>query len=61
MLTTFINTPMSAEADAVCGAAYGQSSPERTTVRAQRLTNQQKITRQPRNTTPGDLTEEAPR
>ena len=25
MLTTFINTLMSAEADAVCGAAYGQS------------------------------------
>jgi transposase-like protein len=33
MLTTFINTLMSAEADAVCGAAYGQTSPERTNVR----------------------------
>ncbi|MHA6781973.1 IS256 family transposase [Pseudonocardia saturnea] len=33
LLTTFINTLMSAEADAVCGAAYGQSSPERTNVR----------------------------
>ena len=30
LLTTFINTLMSAEADAVCGAAYGASSPERT-------------------------------
>jgi len=29
MLTTFINTLMSAEAEAVCGAEYGQSSPER--------------------------------
>ncbi len=33
MLTTFINTLMSAEADAVCGAQYGESSPERTNVR----------------------------
>lgn len=33
MLTTFINTLMSAEADAVCGAAYGESSPERVNVR----------------------------
>ncbi|MHA6780307.1 IS256 family transposase [Pseudonocardia saturnea] len=33
LLTTFINTLMSAEADAVCGAPYGQSSPERTNVR----------------------------
>src|SRR5919198_2707503 len=33
MLTTFINTLMSAEADAVCGAAYGQPSPERVNVR----------------------------
>ncbi len=33
MLTTFINTLMSAEADAVCGAAYGTSSPERVNVR----------------------------
>jgi hypothetical protein len=33
MLTTFINTLMSAEADAVCGAAYGESSPDQ---RAQR-------------------------
>src|SRR4051794_16581825 len=33
MLTTFMNTLMSAEADAVCGAPYGESSPERTNVR----------------------------
>ena len=33
MLTTFINMLMSAEADAVCGAPYGESSPERTNVR----------------------------
>ena len=33
LLTTFINTLMSAEADAVCGAAYGQPSPERGNVR----------------------------
>jgi transposase-like protein len=30
LLTLFINTLMSAEADAVCGAAYGTASPERT-------------------------------
>jgi transposase-like protein len=30
LLTTFVNTLMSAEVDAVCGAAYGQASPERT-------------------------------
>ena len=30
LLTTFVNTLMSAEADAVCGAAYGQVSPQRT-------------------------------
>ena len=30
LLTTFINTLMSAEADAVCGAAYGTVSDERT-------------------------------
>ena len=29
LLTVFINTLMSAEADAVCGAAYGTSSPDR--------------------------------
>jgi transposase-like protein len=29
LLGTFINTLLSAEADSVCGAAYGQSSPER--------------------------------
>ena len=29
LLTTFVNTLMSAEADAVCGAAYGQPSPDR--------------------------------
>ena len=29
MLKVFINTLMSAEANAVCGAAYGTSSPER--------------------------------
>ena len=33
MLTSFINTLMSAEADAVCGAGYGESSPDRTNVR----------------------------
>ena len=33
MLTTFINTLMSAEADAVCGAGYGQRSEDRTNVR----------------------------
>jgi putative transposase len=30
LLTTFINTLMSAEADAVCGAAYGSVCPDRT-------------------------------
>jgi len=34
LLTSFINTLMSAEADAVCGAAYGVSSPERTNRRS---------------------------
>src|ERR671911_142549 len=29
LLTTFVNTLMSAEADAVCGAAYGTASPDR--------------------------------
>ena len=33
MLTTFINTLMSAEADAVCGAPYGMPSPGRVNVR----------------------------
>ena len=33
MLTTFMNTLMSAEADAVCGAPNGETSPERTNVR----------------------------
>jgi hypothetical protein len=33
MLTTFMNALMSTEADAICGAPYGQSSPERTNVR----------------------------
>src|SRR5215213_7919927 len=33
MLTTFINTLMSGEADAVCGAGYGARSAERTNVR----------------------------
>ncbi|TKJ20784.1 IS256 family transposase [Blastococcus sp. CCUG 61487] len=33
MLTTFINTLMSAEADVVCGAEYGARSAERTNVR----------------------------
>jgi len=33
MLTTFINTLMSAEADAVCGAGYGERSSERTNIR----------------------------
>jgi len=30
LLSTFINMLMSAEADAVCGAAYGATSPDRT-------------------------------
>lgn len=34
LLTTFINTLMSAEADAVCGAAYGTSSSDRTNRRS---------------------------
>ena len=29
LLQTFVNTLLSAEADVVCGAAYGQSTPER--------------------------------
>ena len=33
MLTTFINTLMSAEADAVCGAGYGERSETRTNSR----------------------------
>jgi putative transposase len=33
LLTTFINTLMSAEADAVCGAEYGARSPERINIR----------------------------
>ncbi|SCE77473.1 Transposase, Mutator family [Micromonospora viridifaciens] len=33
LLTTFINTLMSAEADALCGAEYGTSSPERVNTR----------------------------
>jgi transposase-like protein len=33
MLTTFINTLMSAEADAACGAGWGERSPDRTNVR----------------------------
>jgi transposase-like protein len=33
MLTTFINTLMSAEADAICGAPYGTPSPDRVNVR----------------------------
>ena len=33
LLTTFINTLMSAETDAICGAPHGQSSPERSNVR----------------------------
>ena len=33
MLATFMNTLMSAEADAVCGAPYGTSSPDRVNVR----------------------------
>jgi transposase-like protein len=32
MLTTVINTLMSAEADAVCGAEYGERSPERVNI-----------------------------
>jgi ricin-type beta-trefoil lectin protein len=34
MLTTFINTLMSAEADAVCGAPYGMPGPDRVNVRS---------------------------
>ena len=34
LLTTFINTLMSAEADAVCGAAYGTVSEDRTNPRS---------------------------
>ena len=34
MLTTFIDTLMSAEADAVCGVAYGQPRPDRVNVRS---------------------------
>ena len=30
LLQTFINTLLSAEADAVCGADYGMASPDRT-------------------------------
>ncbi|WP_349880553.1 IS256 family transposase [Micromonospora sp. HUAS YX12] len=33
LLTTFVDTLMSAEADALCGAEYGVSSPERVNVR----------------------------
>ena len=33
LLTTFINTLLSADADAVCGAGYGQASPERVNIR----------------------------
>ncbi len=33
MLTTFVNTLMSAEADAICGAPYGASGPDRINVR----------------------------
>src|SRR5262252_10047578 len=33
MLTTFVNTLMSAEADAICGAPYGMPGPERVNVR----------------------------
>ena len=33
MLTVFVDTLMSAEADALCGAPYGTSSPERSNVR----------------------------
>src|SRR5690348_7094302 len=32
MLTTFVNTLMSAEADAICGAPYGMPSPDRVNV-----------------------------
>jgi hypothetical protein len=35
MLTTFINTLMPAEADAVCGADYRESSPDRTNTRTE--------------------------
>jgi putative transposase len=34
LLSTFIDTLMSAEADSLCGAPYGMSSPERVNVRS---------------------------
>ena len=33
MLATFVNTLMSAEADAICGAPYGMPGPDRVNVR----------------------------
>ena len=33
LLATFLDSLMSAEADAICGAPYGMSSPERVNVR----------------------------
>ncbi len=33
LLATFLNTLMSAEVDAVCGAGYGERSPERINTR----------------------------
>src|SRR5215472_15623096 len=33
LLATFLDTPMSAEADAICGAPYGMPSPDRVNVR----------------------------
>lgn len=33
MLSTFVQALMSAEADAICGAGYGERSPERTNSR----------------------------
>ena len=47
MLTTFINTQMSAEADAVCGAGYGERTEDRTNTRngyRRADTRQEKIT-----------------
>src|SRR5262245_59633713 len=50
LLTTFINTLMSAEADAVCGAAYGTTSPDRTNRRnGYRARDRRRVRRRPRD------------
>jgi putative transposase len=43
MLTTFINTLMSAEADAVRGAGYGERSPEQSNSRRSGKWCQQRV------------------